>query len=165
LFDAVSSLLGLRQISTFEGQAAMELEFAAEKGLPPLAPPWQGGDGGVAGTGEPYPIEVVEQDGALVVDWEPTILAILEDVAHCVSVSNIARRLHDALADAIVAVAERAGERRVALSGGCFQNRYLTERVVARLTGSGFVVYRHRLVPPNDGGLAVGQAMAARRRR
>jgi hydrogenase maturation protein HypF len=93
------------------------------------------------------------------------VRAILKDVARGESVSNIARGFHDALADAIVAVAERAGERRIALTGGCFQNRYLTERAETRLAASGFDVYRHRLVPPNDGGLAVGQAVAAGRRR
>jgi hydrogenase maturation protein HypF len=149
LFDAVSALLGIRQISTFEGQAAMELEFAVDEGV----------------HGDAYPIALIDREGAAVVDWEPMVRAMLEDLAHGPSVSSIARRFHDALAGAIVAVAERAGEQRVVLSGGCFQNRYLTERAMARLTGSGFVVYRHRFVPPNDGGLAVGQAMAARRRR
>jgi hydrogenase maturation protein HypF len=161
LFDAVSSLIGIRQIWTFEGQAAMELEFAAEKGHPLLAPPCQGGDGGVAGTGEPYAFEIVDRDGIAVLDWAPMVRAILDDVARGEADSTIARRFHDALADAIVAVATRAGERRVVLTGGCFQNRYLSERAAARLTASGFLVHRHRLVPPNDGGLAVGQVIAA----
>jgi hydrogenase maturation protein HypF len=165
LFDAVSSLIGIRQVSTFEGQAAMELEFASEKGHPRLAPPSQGGDGGVAGTGEPYPVEILDRDGVLVVDWAPLVRAILDDLARGVPGSIIARGFHDALADAIAAVAERVGERRVALTGGCFQNRYLTERAETRLATSGFDVYRHRVVPPNDGGLAVGQAVAAGRRR
>jgi hydrogenase maturation protein HypF len=112
-----------------------------------------------------YPIAVIDRDGVAVVDWGPVVRAILDDLARGVPVSSIARGFHDALADAIVAVAERAGERRIALTGGCFQNRYLTERAETRLAASGFDVYRHRLVPPNDGGLAVGQAVAAGRRR
>jgi hydrogenase maturation protein HypF len=165
LFDAVSSLIGIRQISTFEGQAAMELEFAAEQGHPPLAPPCQGGDGGVADPGAPYPVEIDDRDGVFVVDWAPMVRAILADAAGGEAVSIIARRFHEALVGAIVAVAERAGQQRVVLTGGCFQNRYLAERATARLTASGFQAYRHRLVPPNDGGLAVGQAMAAGARR
>jgi hydrogenase maturation protein HypF len=149
LFDAVASLIGTRQTSTFEGQAAMELEFAVDEGVECDA----------------YPIAVIDRDGVAVVDWGPVVRAILDDLARGVPVSSIARGFHDALADAIVAVAERAGERRIALTGGCFQNRYLTERAETRLAASGFDVYRHRLVPPNDGGLAVGQAVAAGRRR
>jgi hydrogenase maturation protein HypF len=146
LFDAVSSLIGLRQTSTFEGQAAMELEFASDDA--------EGGDA--------YPVAVTDRHGVLVVDWEPMVRAILGDVARGVPVSRIARSVHDALGDAIVAVAERVGETRVALTGGCFQNRYLSERATERLNAAGFQVYRHRLVPPNDGGLAVGQAAAFR---
>lgn len=145
LFDAATALVGIRQIATFEGQAAMELEFAAEE----------------AAGGEPYPCAVDERDGVLVVDWAPAILALLEDLGRNAPVPRIARAFHDALAESIVAVAERVGETRVVLTGGCFQNRYLTERASDRLIASGFRVYRHRAVPPNDGGIALGQAVAA----
>jgi hydrogenase maturation protein HypF len=145
LFDAVSALVGIRQIATFEGQAAMELEFAAEE---------------AAGV-EPYPLAIAERDGSLVVDWEPAMLALLEDLGRNAPVPRIARAFHDALAEAIVAVAQRAGQDRVVLTGGCFQNRYLAERASDRLAASGFQVYRHRAVPPNDGGIALGQAVAA----
>jgi hydrogenase maturation protein HypF len=67
------------------------------------------------------------------------------------------------LAEAIVEVAKRVGEERVVLSGGCFQNRYLTERAVRRLQAEGFRAYWHQRVPPNDGGIAVGQVSAALR--
>ncbi|MEW6681389.1 MAG: carbamoyltransferase HypF [Nitrospirota bacterium] len=179
LFDAVSALIGIRQITTFEGQAAMELEFAAEEIPPhlplrkiPPSPLWQrgvrgdlpAGDRGESqSTGEPYPIEVMERGGVLVVDWGPTILAIVDDLERGVPASWMARAFHDALVDAIVAVAQRAGQERVVLTGGCFQNRYLTERALDRLVASGFRVYRHRSVPPNDGGLALGQGVAASR--
>jgi hydrogenase maturation protein HypF len=75
----------------------------------------------------------------------------------------MAARFHNTLVEAIVALAERIGEPRVALSGGCFQNRYLTERAVRRLTAAGFSPYWHQRVPPNDGGIALGQIMAASR--
>jgi hydrogenase maturation protein HypF len=65
----------------------------------------------------------------------------------------------------ILAIVERIGERRVALSGGCFQNRYLTERTVRRLIAAGFSPYWHQRVPPNDGGIALGQILAAARER
>jgi hydrogenase maturation protein HypF len=168
LFDAVSALVGIRQTATFEGQAAMELEFAADQ-IPP-SPLCQRGARGDLPTGdraewqstsESYPIEVMERDGVLVVDWGPTILTLIEDLGRNVPVRRMARAFHDALVQAIVSVAERVGETCVVLTGGCFQNRYLTERALARLVASGFRVYRHRSVPPNDGGLALGQALAA----
>ena len=70
-------------------------------------------------------------------------------------------RFHNTLVDMAVDVATRIGETNVVLSGGCFQNRYLTERMVSRLLGAGYRPYWHQRVPPNDGGLALGQIMAA----
>ena len=78
-----------------------------------------------------------------------------------VSAGCIALRFHNTLAEMIVASALRCGERRVALTGGCFQNRYLTERTVRRLGKEGFEPYWHRRIPPNDGGIALGQAAVA----
>ena len=151
LFDAVASLAGLRQQVRFEGQAAMELESA-------LA--------GVQ-TDEAYPFacRVPEEDpqGAIVMDWAPLVRAVLDDVRSRVAAGMIAARFHNALVEMIVAVAERLGETRVALSGGCFQNRYLTERAVTRLRAAGFRPYWHQRVPPNDGGIALGQLVAAAR--
>ena len=87
--------------------------------------------------------------------------AILSDVQKGVATGKISAKFHNALAEAVVAVAERIGERRVVLSGGCFQNRYLTERTVRRLQAEGFQPYWHQRVPPNDGGIALGQIVAA----
>jgi len=70
-------------------------------------------------------------------------------------------RFHNTLVEMAVDVAKRMGEKNVVLSGGCFQNRYLTERMVSRLRASGYRPYWHQRVPPNDGGLALGQIMAA----
>ena len=91
------------------------------------------------------------------------IESILADVQRGVSIGKIAAKFHNALAESIVAVAKEVGEQRVALSGGCFQNRYLTERVVMRLREEGFQTYWHQRVPTNDGGIALGQIVAARR--
>jgi hydrogenase maturation protein HypF len=87
--------------------------------------------------------------------------AILGDITRGVRVGQISARFHNALAEAIVAVAKRVGQQRVVLSGGCFQNRYLTERAVQRLQEEGFRPYWHQRVPPNDGGISLGQVVAA----
>ena len=90
--------------------------------------------------------------------------AILADLRAGVEQGIIAARFHNALVDAIIAVARSVGQPRVALTGGCFQNRLLTERVADQLERAGFEVLLHRLVPPNDGGISLGQiAVAAAR--
>ncbi|MCS7197246.1 MAG: carbamoyltransferase HypF [Candidatus Bipolaricaulota bacterium] len=150
LFDAVAAIVGLRQMSRFEGQAAMELEFALH---------------GVE-TNEHYvyppPVPMEEGPGVrAILDWEPMIRAILDDVRAGVSVDKISAKFHNTLVEMIVAVAQRVGEERVVLTGGCFQNKYLTERAIARLREEGFRVYWHQRVPPNDGGIALGQIVKA----
>jgi hydrogenase maturation protein HypF len=147
LFDAVASLAGLRQQVSFEGQAAMELEFALE---------------GIA-TAEAYKLPVCPAHESLRLDWSPTIEAILADLKRGSPIGQISARFHNALAEAILAVARQIGQPRVVLSGGCFQNRYLTERSVRRLQEEGFRPYWHQRVPPNDGGISLGQAVAALR--
>ena len=77
--------------------------------------------------------------------------------------AEISAKFHNALAESVVAVAKKIGENRVVLSGGCFQNRCLTERTVARLRAEKFSPYWHQRVPPNDGGIVLGQVAAARR--
>ena len=155
LFDAVASLVGLRQEVRFEGQAAMELEFALQ----------------AVACDESYPLPLgAAPSGASdaprrLVDWAPMIEAILDDVRSGRAVATVAARFHNALAEAVVAVARDVGEAAVVLSGGCFQNRYLTERVVRRLRAEGFRPYWHQRVPPNDGGIALGQIVAAARGR
>ncbi len=99
-----------------------------------------------------------------ILDWGPLVLALLEDSARGVAVSLRSARFHNALVAGIAAVARFAGSSRVALSGGCFQNRFLLERSREHLTAAGFEVLTHRLVPPNDGGIALGQVMVAARR-
>jgi hydrogenase maturation protein HypF len=146
LFDAVASLVNLRQQMRFEGQPAMELEFAM----------------GDFATDTRYDLPLVSRHSKLVLDWSLMVHSILADVNGGVSVVEISAKFHNALAEAVVAVATASGLTRVVLSGGCFQNRYLTERTVTRLRAEKFQPYWHQRVPPNDGGIALGQIYAAR---
>jgi len=146
LFDAAASLIGLRQRTRFEGQAAMELEFAIER----------------VETASHYPMAWMENTASpVMLDWQPSVEALLSDLRGGTLAGVMAARFHNALVEAIVMAAKRFGHERVALSGGCFQNRYLTERAIRRLREAGFRPYWHQRVPPNDGGIALGQVAAA----
>ncbi len=156
LFDAVAALLGLCYFNRFEGQAAMALEFAAVGAESPaeyhlrIRPVRAFGPGAHAQSSAQFEL-----------DWAPMVETILHDIDGGLSVGQVAAGFHNALAEAIVAVAHRAGQERVVLSGGCFQNRLLTERAVRLLERDGFRPYWHQRVPPNDGGVALGQVIAA----
>lgn len=150
LFDGVASIIGLRHRMTFEGQAAMEMEFAIADAAP---------------TEESYVLPALRQsprpdDSHLIVDWAPVITQILADCRRQIPVGVISAKLHNTLVEAIVRVAQHIGEARIVLSGGCFQNRYLSERAVRRLEQEGYHPYWHQRVPPNDGGIALGQLYA-----
>jgi hydrogenase maturation protein HypF len=141
LFDGFAALCGLCQRAGYEGQAAAALEACA--------------DGG----GRAYDLPVTGGNGhPMVVDWRPALEAALTDLRGGGSAGAVAEALHNGLAAAVAAVAARAGERRVVLTGGCFQNVRLTEAAVGALRAAGREPFRHERVPPNDGGLAVGQA-------
>jgi len=148
LFDAVAALCGLRQHNAFEGHAAMLLESAAE---------------GEHRRDTRYGLICMEQGGVLRLDWRPAVRTLVEDVAYGRSVQEVAACFHYALAEGIVAVALRAGLEDVVLTGGCFQNKLLSELATMLLEQSGFHVHTHRRIPPNDGGIAVGQAVYALR--
>jgi len=144
LFDAVASVIGLMQQTRFEGQAAMQLEFMAD-------------------TNEQSRYEfgvVCGMNGPLVIDWQPIFHDLIYDFARRVRPSRIAAKFHNTLVEMMVKVASIAGEKSVALSGGCFQNKFLTERAIARLRAEGFNVYWHQRVPTNDGGISLGQIAA-----
>jgi hydrogenase maturation protein HypF len=106
----------------------------------------------------------LEDGPPLIVNWEPLLKGILADVDRCESVAVISAKFHNALAEAIVGVARRVGVPQIALTGGCFQNRRLTERAIRRLRECGFKPYWHQRIPPNDGGIALGQVVAATER-
>jgi hydrogenase maturation protein HypF len=98
-----------------------------------------------------------------VADWEPMVRAILDDVECGAPVPSISSKFHNTLAGVILSIARQIGEQRVVLTGGCFQNRYLLEQTVLRLEQGGFQPYWHQRVPPNDGGISLGQIVAASR--
>jgi hydrogenase maturation protein HypF len=155
LFDGVAALLGLHQQVTFEGQAAMALEFAVDAEVEDAYPlP-------IAKTDDEGQTTNVSAPSTLVLDWQPLLEGVLEDLQRGVKPGIIAGRFHNALAESILSVAQAVGEPRVALSGGCFQNRVLTERTARRLSEAGFEVLLHRQVPPNDGSVSLGQVLVA----
>jgi hydrogenase maturation protein HypF len=152
LFDAVAALAGVRDRVRYEGQAAIELEWLATEAAP---------DGA-------YPFELSQapgEDAPLVLDTRPLIGTVAEEAKRGVEPARIARRFHSTLVELIAAVCGRlrqaTGLEAVALSGGVFLNALLTREATERLRGEGFRVYRHRLVPPNDGGLSLGQLAVA----
>ena len=151
LFDAVASMLGVRHRIAYEAQAAVELEILAESAATPASP---------------LRFEM-RDDGVL--DPEPLLQALVVGISHGDDRAGLARAFHDSVAVAVAASAARLrarlAERRVALSGGVFQNALLTRLTRAALEQEGFEVLTHRLVPPNDGGLSLGQAVVAGRRR
>jgi hydrogenase maturation protein HypF len=153
LFDAVSAIIGLRQRANFEGQAAMALEWAVREGVDDSYPFGLGGPPSRAYLAS-------WQAPEYVIDWAPSIHALIGDLQRDVSAGVMAAKFHNTLAAMITAVARRVGESRVALTGGCFQNGVLVDRTVTRLREAGFMPYWHQRVPPNDGGIAFGQVAA-----
>jgi hydrogenase maturation protein HypF len=126
----------------------MELEFAI----------------GALHTDERYEFELhINENGPAIVDWGNSISDIIADVQSGVCRALIAARFHNMLAETVVRVARLSGDNSVALSGGCFQNKYLLERVIQRLREEGFRPFWHQRVPTNDGGIALGQTLAAAR--
>jgi hydrogenase maturation protein HypF len=147
LFDAVASIIGLRHEVTFEGQAAIELEMAAQHGVD-----------------DSYAFDVDSKEPAQI-DMRPTIREIVRDVQNGQPVGVIAARFHNTIAAVIseMCLRIRASDKlnRICMSGGTFQNMYLLEHTVALLRKHGFEVFLHSAVPPNDGGISLGQAVIA----
>ncbi|MHC4487792.1 MAG: carbamoyltransferase HypF [Planctomycetota bacterium] len=149
LFDAVSALTGVCLEASYEGQPAMLLE----------------GKIGRAGRQKPYSWEARVHDGLLKIDQTGIIRGVVTDMAGKKSKDTIAKRFHDTLSDIIVSVSrdlsKEGGGRNILLSGGVFQNLYLVKKLVMDFRKSGFEVIVHRKVPPNDGGISLGQAFYA----
>ncbi|MFF7795444.1 carbamoyltransferase HypF [Streptomyces sp. NPDC007991] len=144
LFDAVSSLVGVCHRAGYEAQAALELEAAA-------ASAWDAGTSAYAFAGD--------------LDPAPVLSALVADLRRGTPAPVLAARFHRAVARAVAEICRRArrdtGLATVALSGGVFANALLEEECARLLDGDGFVVLRHGEVPPNDGGLALGQLVVA----
>ena len=153
LFDAVSAILGIRHKSSFEGEASMALEFAAEA--------YEQKDHEQKQNKKIDPL-VYEEDGHVILNTQLLVQRIVEAKLQGADSGRLAYWFHEILAEQITAVCVEArnvsGRQKVALSGGVFQNRLLLRLTEERLTEEGFEVLRHRMVPPNDGGIAVGQA-------
>ena len=156
LFDAVAALAGVRVVVSYEGQAAIELEWEAEASDPQ----------------PPYSFELlssaVDSDAnqrPYIVDTRPMIVDVVRDVGMRRSTQQIARRFHATMVEIVAAVCRRlrsdSGLDAVVLSGGVFLNALLIQGTLERLQVEGFRVYRHRHVPPNDGGLSLGQLAIA----
>jgi hydrogenase maturation protein HypF len=150
LFDAVSALIGVRQETNYEGQAAIELEQ--------MASPGEQGE---------YPVDIAEEEGAgaLILDPAPLIAAIVEEIKRGADPAIISARFHNAMARAIAQVATRmreaTGVSEIVLSGGVFQNHLLLSKALELLEQADFKAYIHHQVPANDGGIALGQAFHA----
>ena len=142
LFDAAASLLSICSVSNYEGQAAMMLEFDADEN--------EQAD---------YPFQILENK-ILIVDWQPIIESILADLRSNVQNSIISAKFHNTLAKIILSIAEKLNFKKVILSGGCFQNTFLTERTIKILEDHNYQAYWHQRIPPNDGGISVGQIAA-----
>ena len=153
LFDAVAALAGMRSTVNYEAQAAIELEMAMTE----------------AAAGEPYPLDLrMDAAGPWIIDTRPLFEQLLDEVRSGASLARISARFHLGLVEAFTRLArelrDRTGLNRVCLSGGVFQNRFLAERLPARLKEQGFETYLNAQVPAGDGGLSLGQAVVAAHR-
>lgn len=147
LFDAVSSIIGIKDIITFEGEAAISMEMTASKDI-------SGSYGFLIKEGSPY-----------IIDVKPMIREIVEDMRKGKAIPDIAGAFHNTIADIILEVSKKArmdkSINRVALTGGCFQNSILLKKAGTSLKDNGFCVFTHGIIPANDEGIAIGQALVA----
>jgi len=152
LFDAVSALAGVRGVIDYEAQAAIELEMLA---------PDEAGDLERAS----YPFTIAEQEGVRVVKLGELFESLVQDVKNQVQVDIISFKFHNTVAQMVAdmckLIAGETGINKVVLSGGVFQNRLLLKLTASALQKEGFSVLTHRLVPCNDGGISLGQAVVA----
>jgi hydrogenase maturation protein HypF len=145
LFDAISFISGVSRYSSFEGQAAMELEFA-------ISPD----------TDDYYVFGITKSDipgeTKYIIDWSPVVLEIITDKYNKkLDKDIISAKFHNSLVNMIIEITQNAELKKVVLSGGCFQNKYLIEKTITALIKNGFKPYWHQRVPTNDGGISLGQ--------
>ncbi|HET8996040.1 MAG TPA: carbamoyltransferase HypF, partial [Acetobacteraceae bacterium] len=151
LFDGVAALLGLCPVIEYEAQAAIELEGLLQRDLHPA---------------EPLPFVVSEQDGVLEIDHRPLVRAVADAIGHGgIDGAAVSRRFHSSVVAMIVAMSARlaatAGTRSVVLSGGVFMNEFVLANVIVGLREAGLEPHWHGKVPPNDGGISLGQVLVA----
>lgn len=148
LFDAASSLIGIRNEISYEGQAAMELESFCASGLK-----------------ERYNFCICKDGEEFIIDPQEIFIDIIKDLKEGIDKKVMAAKFHNTVAEFTLnlcgKIRENTGINKIALSGGVFQNRYLTEKIISLLEKDDFQVYIQRKVPPNDGGISLGQAVVA----
>lgn len=141
LFDAVAALLDLKKTCTFEGQAALLLESLTDPALP----------------FEPYPLTLIEKGGLVQIDGRGMVEEILTALREGTKATEIATRFHHSLVQAVSLIADQFAVKTLLLSGGVFQNKFLTQTLLSRLRKHNLTVLPHKRIPPNDGGIAMGQ--------
>jgi hydrogenase maturation protein HypF len=142
LFDGIASLINLKQNTSFEGQAAMDLENILSGTL----------------TDDSYKFKIIKaEENNYIVDWRKVVLDIINDFTKNISRQNVSAKFHNALTDVIIDVSKISGIKQIVLSGGCFQNKYLIERTIDRLIEEGFKVFWQSEIPTNDAGISLGQ--------
>jgi len=150
LFDAVSALMGVCDINTFEGEAAMALESLVLEGLK-----------------DDYPVDIRFKE-VIGIDFSPAILGILKDLGSQADRKVIATKFHNTVVTAVlrtvVKLSASYGIKKAVLSGGVFQNLYLLRRIIYYLRAEGIEAYVNELVPSNDAGISLGQAYILRER-
>jgi hydrogenase maturation protein HypF len=151
LFDAVSAVILSRNAVTYEGQGAVELEQAIEKIID-----------------DTYHCDTVERDGTILIDTPSLFAEVVRDVQKKTDPAIISCKFHNTVVqftvDTCISLSKKTGITSVALSGGCFQNMFLSERVAAGIEDRGLQCYIHTKVPPNDGGISLGQVLVASER-
>jgi hydrogenase maturation protein HypF len=163
LFDAVASIAGLRHVTQYEGQAAMELEFAVAGSQTDEAYPFSVADFQLPIEGADWETRKSKIENSplpKILDWQAMIPELIRDLRNGTPIASISARFHNGLIEAMLRVVELVGQERVVLTGGCFQNKYLTERAIQRLREKGYRPYWHQRIPPNDGGISLGQVVA-----
>ncbi|HDP37387.1 MAG TPA: carbamoyltransferase HypF, partial [Candidatus Atribacteria bacterium] len=148
LFDAASSLIGVRDEISYEGQAAMELESFCASGIK-----------------ESYKFRIYKEGEEFIIDPQEIFIDIIKDLKEGIDKKVMAAKFHNTVAEFTLnlcgKIRENSGINKVDLSGGVFQNRFLTEKIISLLEKDDFQVYIQRKVPPNDGGISLGQAVVA----
>ncbi|MFC1650527.1 carbamoyltransferase HypF [Candidatus Latescibacterota bacterium] len=176
-FDAAASILDIRHVSAFEGQAAIMLDMLASKELTGSVLPYDIRENGIEhfdtypvlkGTLKNTSLPAEDFHGTgYILDYKPLVRALAEGIKSGREQSKLAYDFHLTLMSSFLDVLNRIREETniatVALSGGCWQNRILSERIPEMLRAHGYEVLTNRLVPPNDGGLSLGQAYIAGR--
>ncbi|MGB9597042.1 MAG: carbamoyltransferase HypF, partial [Candidatus Poribacteria bacterium] len=149
LFDAVSSLIGIRDVITYEAQSAIELEMIAEHNI-----------------SDRYGYEIIDQEELLIIDIKEMFYEIISDLKNGLSKGVISAKFHNTLIDFIATICEEIRKtdkdiNKVVLSGGVFQNKYLLDNTIKLLENKEFTTYFHKRIPTNDGGISLGQSVIA----